>query len=248
MYPHRIRLRGPWEYQVVSGDERHAHSPLTTHRSTTRLIMPCRWRDGGLIGFAGKIRLHRRFGAPRLLDGYERVWLTCEGADGTVTVWVNGKLLGQPMSAAQPFEFQVTEHLQERNELIVEIESENDSGGLWGEVALEIRCLAFLRNVRARTAPPCNHIIVEGLVVGVEQIPGLPVPSPLEVYMLLGRSTIAYGGVTASERGQAFRLVSEDLVTSSTGEVVVQLVCGATVWHSCQVPVVSSQLGNQSVN
>src|SRR5262245_40687441 len=47
MYPHRIRLRGPWEYKPVSGPD-----PLP---APGRMTMPCRWKDQGLPGFSGKV-------------------------------------------------------------------------------------------------------------------------------------------------------------------------------------------------
>ena len=37
MYPHRIRLRGPWDCEPLSG----AAGPL-------RMNLPCRWAEGGL--------------------------------------------------------------------------------------------------------------------------------------------------------------------------------------------------------
>jgi hypothetical protein len=53
---------------------------------------------------------------------------------------LNGSLLGRHEGADEPFEFEVTNLLRDRNELIVEVESPTGDGGLWGEVALEIRC------------------------------------------------------------------------------------------------------------
>jgi hypothetical protein len=128
MYPHRIRLRGPWEYEAVSGQ-----NPLPP---PGRMTMPCRWRDGGLPGFAGTIRFRRHFGYPGRIDAFERVWLTFAGVAGTAAIHLNGQLLGS--GREEPFEFEITSLLQKRNLLEVEIEGGED-GGLWGEVALEIR-------------------------------------------------------------------------------------------------------------
>src|SRR5262245_97069 len=66
MYPHRIRLRGPWECQPLAPD-----GP-----PPRRVTLPCRWADGGLGDFRGPVRFRRRFGYPGRLDAHERVWLT----------------------------------------------------------------------------------------------------------------------------------------------------------------------------
>jgi len=213
--------------------------------------------------------MRRRFGLPRRIDEDERVWLTFVGADGVVEVWLNGKLLGQRLcgcgmatpfhlptpAKATPegghttgtpsFEFQVKELLHERNELIVEVESEDDSGGLCVEAALEIRCLAFLRGVCAWVEPSSDRIIVEGLVVGTSDYSGSPASFSLEVYVILGRSTIAYGTVSASEKGQPFRLMSDELENPAAGEVLVQLVSGATVWYESVCEIAAKQVSGE---
>jgi len=132
MYPHRIRLRGRWEYEPVSGP-----APLP---APGRMPMPSRWRDQGLPGFSGKVRFRRHFGYPGRIDYFERVWLTFAGLTGTADIRLNGHRLGSG-KAEEPFEFEVTSLLQNRNVLEVEVAGPED-GGLWGEVALEIRCVA----------------------------------------------------------------------------------------------------------
>jgi beta-galactosidase/beta-glucuronidase len=102
------------------------------------MSMPCRWSEGGLVEFAGRVRFRRRFGYPGRIDADERVWLTFGGADERAEVWLNGRPLGQHEGAGA-FEFEVTSLLQRRNELVVEVESLTTAGGLWGEVALEVR-------------------------------------------------------------------------------------------------------------
>jgi len=129
MYPHRIRLRGPWEYEPVFGP-----APLP---APGRMTMPCRWRDQGLPGFSGTVRFRRHFGYPGRIDHFERVWLTFAGLTGNAEVRLNGQLLG-PGKEEGPFEFEITSLLQNRNTLEVEVAGPED-GGLWGEVALEIR-------------------------------------------------------------------------------------------------------------
>jgi len=250
MYPHRIRLRGPWECEPLArfvilpdGARQYTDHDLP---ASGRINMPSRWREAGLSGFAGKARLRRRFGLPRRLDANERVWLTFAGADSAVSVCLNGQFLGEHKSASCPFEFPVTEFLRDSNELVVEIESLDDSGGLWGEVALEIRCLAFLRDMRARIDPHGHRVMVEGRVVTSEQDAESAATAwsdfaPLEIYVLYGRRTIGYGTVTAAENGQPFQLISEELAEAPKGEVLIQLVSGASVWYEATCKIESEK-------
>src|SRR6266404_2810562 len=142
MYPHRIRLRGPWEFEPL---ERASPPPGESLPPGGRMIMPARWSEGGLRGLAGRVLFRRRFGYPGRLDSTERVWLTFADMEGAAEVWLNDHLLGQRDGGLDPFEFEVTALLQVRNELKVLVTAPSETGGLWGEVALEIRCTAFLR-------------------------------------------------------------------------------------------------------
>jgi hypothetical protein len=240
MYPHRIRLRGPWECEplarAIPQADGHIEMVAQDLPPACRMTMPCRWGEGGLVDFAGRARLRRRFGIPRQLDPHERVWLTFAGAEAVARVSLNGRFLGrhdQPASA--PFEFEVTELLQERNELVVDVEAPADNGGLWGEVALEVRCRAFLRAVRAwpEFAAGTVRLRVRGEAVGTSE-------RPLELYVLWNRSTIAYGTIQPTAAGQSFDIVSEDIPRdrwdrgSGSGDapaVQIDLVNGGTIWY-----------------
>ena len=108
-------------------------TPATTVR------MPCRL-DDVWPEFRGTVRLTRPFGLPRQLDDYERVWLTVAGMTGRADAVLNGAPLGHWDAA--PFEVEVTGRLEARNELEVRLDVSEPGSGLWGEVALEIRCRA----------------------------------------------------------------------------------------------------------
>src|SRR5437867_1333131 len=83
-----------------------------------------------------------------------------------------------------PWECQPLARLvQMGNDLEVLVESRSADGGLWGEVALEIRATAFLRGVRARLDGTALH--VEGELVGRSE-------GPLELYVLLDDRNVAY--------------------------------------------------------
>jgi hypothetical protein len=121
MYPHRIRLRGPWQWE--------------TDTQSGTITMP------GTLPVSGPVRLRRRFGWPGRIDSHERVWLICAGIDAKTKVILNGQLLCS--EAAVPFEYEVTALRQPRNELQLETDAQNIA-----EVSLEVRCTAWLRNVQ----------------------------------------------------------------------------------------------------
>src|SRR6266581_1383182 len=103
MYPHRIRLRGPWEYEALAPAAGDQPLPLP---APGRMTMPCAWGDGPLAGFAGRVRFRRRFGYPGRLDAHERVWLTFAGASDRAAVSLNGTPLGRHEGPGG-FEFEV---------------------------------------------------------------------------------------------------------------------------------------------
>jgi hypothetical protein len=215
MYPHRIRLRGPWECEPLESiDVRSLPSPR-------RLTMPCRWAEAGWIDFAGRALCRRRFGYPGRIDAHERIWLTFAGISSRAEVTLNQQRLGGHEGEG-PFEFEITSLLRQRNELVVLIESADAQGGLWGEVALEIRSTAFLREVRFWDNE--GRIHVSGEVVGSSE-------RPLDLYVLRQNSTVAYMLV---EAGRPFFVTGESL--PGPGPVRVELVDGATVWYAVELP------------
>jgi hypothetical protein len=191
---------------------------------------------GGLPGFAGCVRFRRRFGYPGRLDPTDRVWLTFAGLEGSAEIRLNGRFLGHVAAPAGTFEFDVTGLLQARNELMVEVDAPSDSGGLWGEVAMEIRCTAFLRPVKvwATVAGTNADLHIAGEVVGTAE-------RPLDLYVLLDGSTILYTAVEATEAGQAFHLIAPALPAdhgqisgnpdAGQHEIRIELVNGAIVWY-----------------
>ena len=225
MYPHRIRLRGPWECEPLARADSAAALALPPK---FRITMPCRWGEGGLGDFAGRVRFRRRFSWPSRIDAPERVWLIFAGVEGNAAVSLNGQLLGTRKGCDTPFEWDVTGLLQARNDLVVEVEAPGGRGGLWGEVALEVRCTAFLRKVRWRTVAEEAGLRLEvtGEVVGTSE-------RPLELYALLGNRTVLYATVAAAPEGRPFELRSEVIEAPGGGPqaVRIELVNGAVVWY-----------------
>jgi hypothetical protein len=239
MYPHRIRLRGPWEYELVAESSRLPESLPARGRMT----MPCRWGQGGLPGYAGRVCFRRSFSWPGRLEVYERLWLTFAGIHAAAEVWLNGQALGR-QDQPGPFEFEVTSIIRLRNEMVVEVEAPDDSGGLWGEIALEVRCTAFLRHLRAwvSSAGEGAHIHVAGELIGTAD-------RPLELYVLHNRSTILYAVLETEPSGsrtidlRSDELHHEQLNRDPNGQsktstyVQVELVNGGVVWFSQEEPL-----------
>jgi len=179
-------------------------------------------------------RFRRRFGYPGRIDNYERVWLTFAGVVGCASVWLNGQLLGRDEHSSD-FEYEVTALLKPRNEVIVETHAPADTG-LPGEVAMEVRRTAFLRAVRVRTERKGDiaRLHVSGQIVGTAE-------RPLELYVVLDRSTVAYAVAEAAPEGRAFALASEDLPPErwqGVGHAVrVDLVDAASVWYTVEQAV-----------
>lgn len=123
MYPHVIRLRGPWEL-----------SPLDAPAGAARPL-----RLPAAAGLGAPAWLVRRFGYPGRLDADERVFLTIAGAAGCLAAVVNHT--PGPAPAGAWYEWDITALLAARNELRLHV------AGLPEEVALEVRRTAWLRGV-----------------------------------------------------------------------------------------------------
>ena len=199
-----------------------------------------------MTDFSGRVAFRRRFGYPGRIDGHERVWLTFEGVSSEATIRLNDRVLGQHRCPVLPpqrqgiegeaFEFEVTPLLRTRNELVVEVDGTEKHGGLWGEVALEVRCTAFLRELRhiASLTGDRAELRVTGKIVGAAD-------RPLELYLVLDRSVAAYQVVSAAAEGTPFEIVVPDVSLEMrsgperrprAAVVQVDLVNGASVWYT----------------
>ncbi len=171
MYPHRIRLRGPWE--MATGEQ-----------PPRRVAFPTTWANIGLPDFAGHVAFVRRFGYPGRIDVHERVWLIGEGVVGPAEIALQGEPLGAIGSGR--FAFDVTHLLQERNVLKVALDVVAGRVGLWDDIALEVRATAYLDQVVQ------DGQFVRGRVAGT-------CDGPLEVYALAAGRTRGYGEVRPGE-------------------------------------------------
>jgi hypothetical protein len=119
-----------------------------------RTVMPGDWGDALGTDFRGQVRYTRRFQCPTGLDHGARVVLRIDQADAWGCVSLNGHLLGTLRAIEGPGRFDVTDRLQDRNELVVDVELPRQTagsaplsrpasragqpGGLVGGVCLEI--------------------------------------------------------------------------------------------------------------
>ncbi len=154
--PHTIRLRGPWQLEAVEHYTPTADGSFS--RSTdglplsARARMPADW--SGVFGseFLGRVRYRRNFQKPTGLDCGERVWLVIEPPRSRGVIELNRKRMGEVCDGDPPGRFDITELLQDHNQLEIVVEhpqldasgnTNDDSGthlpgGLVGEVRLEI--------------------------------------------------------------------------------------------------------------
>jgi hypothetical protein len=163
MYPHRIRLRGPWDLTLPHGEPR-------------RVMFPATWKDVGLPDYVGSATFARRFGYPGHIDAHERVWLVGQGMAGPAEIHFQDEPLG---TVSGRFAFEVTAHLRERNMLRVTLDIVAGHTRLWDDIALEVRATAFLEDIVQ------EGLIVRGRIAGTSA-------GPLEVYALAADRTCGY--------------------------------------------------------
>ncbi|MEX0586887.1 MAG: hypothetical protein WD176_09590, partial [Pirellulales bacterium] len=143
IYPHRIRLNGPWTYEV-----------LPPGNGGGEMRLPGDWRAALGRNFTGSVRFGRRFNCPTGLEPHERVWLVVPGGDAAGQVLLNEQPLGQVLRHSVAAEFDMTAHLLPHNQLTLDVEvsavlpggaaptrvlAEPQERGPLGNVRLEIR-------------------------------------------------------------------------------------------------------------
>ena len=123
--PHRIRLRGPWEFRL--------HTPRV---SIGWMTVPGTLRDVGWAEYFGMVSFYRRFGRPSNLGTGDRVRLAFHGVTGFAEVLLNDERLGDLAGSGS---FDVTGRLRERNMLqVVTMATDEEDCGIVGEVVVEI--------------------------------------------------------------------------------------------------------------
>ncbi|HUQ72318.1 MAG TPA: hypothetical protein VM165_22520 [Planctomycetaceae bacterium] len=128
---HRIRLHGPWD---VTGPGE------TVPRSEK---MPQDWR--ALFGEKpGIARYGRWFNCPTNLEPDERVWLSFAGIGGSGQISLNSHTLQDVTTDHHAVAVDLTDHLQPRNRVEIELAFDPattvEQGGVYGEIAIMIEC------------------------------------------------------------------------------------------------------------
>ena len=159
---------------------------------------------------------------PLDVDGVHDLGQEVKQPVGVVLLLVVAQLVQPDEQDRQgPAEFDVSRLLQMGNDLEVLVESLSEDGGLWGEVAMEIRATAFLRGVRARREGAALH--VEGELVGHSE-------GPLDLYVLLDDRNVSYTTVQTGEGPQPFHVIAEGLSAEQTAGAWPEV---AAVWRDC---------------
>ena len=203
MYPHPIRLRGPWEYEPLADDGR----PLPPSR---RIHAPCSFPD-----LVGRVRLLRRFGYPGTLDVHERVWLRLPPLPAGSAVEVNGTGL-----EGNAKEYDITALLRSRNELRIDLDI-GPSEPAWEGAALEVRAVAFLTDLQFVRTP--THVGMRGVVGGT-------IDAMLELYLVADRRPLGYAIVTEPRFELLVPARHED--GAEVRELRLDLVRGAVIWYT----------------
>jgi hypothetical protein len=131
MYPHVIRLRGPWE--CVPAD-----APAS---EPARVTPPCDVREALGAAFRGRVLLRRSFHAPVALVAGEALWLAIDSVGGPTCVTLDGVLLGEIAPGRDVvWEWDITARQQTRMMLEIEVTAGDSAGGpTLGAVRLEVR-------------------------------------------------------------------------------------------------------------
>jgi hypothetical protein len=190
--------------------------------------LPANLLDVGLAGFVGRIRFSRHFGMPRSQSPQEHHWLVFEPKGASMEVALNGRIL-QSFTTCAPCSLEVTRCLQERNLLEVTLQARTDQDGLTVETALEIRCPAYLQNIRIERYSA-------GRLRATVEVAG-EVSEGLELYLVAERRTVAYQRIERAGP-QTLALESSEVIALETTQATLSLVHGAEVWFEVQASVV----------
>jgi hypothetical protein len=153
---HIIRLRGLWQLKPLA---RYVERPGGYDRASADLppsgkaTMPADWSATCSQGFMGVVRFRRTFQKPTGLEPGDTVWLVVDPPRSRAAVVLAGQLLGEVRFSGPAGRFDITQLLEDRNTLEIEVEHPaldaagrplDDGnlaapGGLVGEVRLEIQ-------------------------------------------------------------------------------------------------------------
>ncbi|MBR2338395.1 MAG: glycoside hydrolase family 2 [Clostridia bacterium] len=198
-------LNGQWEFAVTKTDE----FPTQYPEAIRVPFAP----ESLLSGVHRGIKQHSRLFYRRIFslpDGFQkgRVLLHFGAADQIATVYLNGQELGPHRGGYTPFSFDITDHLQGENTLVVRVTDElhkkilpygkqcekrggmwyTPVSGLWQTVWLESVPDTYIRSLRIQTGDTDVRLTAEGVDTGTVTI--CTPTGELTAPMLRGRAHI----------------------------------------------------------
>jgi len=126
-----VSLNGRWQYVLdpkESGEKSRYFDDPKKFKNAKAIKIPSNWQVAGIDDYSGTVWFKKDFGRVAPAADEDAI-LRFSGADYFAKVWLNGKLLGGHEGYFQPFEFDVTEHLRDRNCLIVKVSSPAEPAG-----------------------------------------------------------------------------------------------------------------------
>jgi hypothetical protein len=233
MYPHRIRLVGPWEAEPIAG--------IGDAPAARRVVVPVRWEQFGFRDDVGVVLMRRKFGLPRRIDDWERVWVVPSRhtdiclpwqLNGTDLQWISRAEEAASIYAVPP-RADVTGLLRDRNELTVRIEHAGLGAEPFGGAALDIGCRAYIRRVQVRRLAS-----VIGLELAVDVV-SENADDPLELYALIDGANCGYTKLREhlGDMTHQLRLDETAVDLSAPRTLRVDLINGATIWDTAELAI-----------
>ncbi|WP_173915982.1 glycoside hydrolase family 2 protein [Halobacillus sp. Marseille-Q1614] len=158
-------LNGAWDFQIDPLDKGETEDWYRERlKEAKEVIVPHIWQSGeeGLVNYCGTAWYQRKFFVEELHQTKD-LYLCFEAVDFHARVWVNGKFAGEHEGGFTPFEFNVTDHLIDGENLVtVRVYDPEDNAeipigkqgswytrvsGIWQRVYLEERSRTFIESV-----------------------------------------------------------------------------------------------------
>lgn len=173
----------------------------------------------------GRVQFRRRFGRPRQLDDWERVWILAPAAVRKQTWKLNDTELCWCARSDDVARAAVTPLLRDRNELIIECDIDSKFEG----AVLEIGSRAWIQDVRAQVQSAEMLVVVD--------VQSESAVDPLELYLSVRGENQGYSGPFEhmGRRRVEFRVPDAGQSSSMQGELGVELICRSNVWDRCEI-------------
>ena len=106
-------LNGRWRYVLdpkETGEKSRLFDPSKKFKNAKIMDIPGNWQVGGIDNYSGTVWFKKEFDGIDIKEDEDAI-LQFAGVDYFTKVWLNGKLLGEHEGYFQPFEFDITKHL-----------------------------------------------------------------------------------------------------------------------------------------